>query len=83
MTISAREPTMVGGGDARMTTPTLVERLRRGMDVLRRRSTDPDRERTWAEHEKVLRQEHDEAADAPVSGVRGMQPYDYGVRKRH
>ena len=65
------------------TTPSLVERLRHGVDAILHRPHDPDRERHWAEREEELRQEHNEAADAPVSGVRGMQPYDYGISKKH
>lgn len=66
-----------------MTTPSLVERLRHGLDGLRHPPRDAAREIQWAEHEAELRREHDEAADAPVAGMRGMQPYDYGIRKRH
>jgi hypothetical protein len=65
------------------TTPSLAKRVRRGLDALLHRSHDPDRERQWAKRETELRREHDEAADAPVAGLRGMQPYDYGIRKRH
>lgn len=66
-----------------MTTPSLVERLRHGLDELLHRPHDTDRELHWAEHEAELRRAHEEAADAPVAGMRGMQPYDYGIRKRH
>ena len=66
-----------------MTTPSLVERLRHGLEEILHRSGDTDRERHWAEHEAELRREHEEAADTPVAGMRGMQPYDYGIRKRH
>jgi hypothetical protein len=65
------------------TTPTLVERLRHGLDGLLHRPRDIDREIHWVEHEAALRREHDDAADAPVAGLRGMQPIDYGTRKHH
>jgi hypothetical protein len=66
-----------------MTTPSLVERLRHGLGELLHRPRDTDRELHWAAHEAELRREHEEAADAPVAGMRGMQPYDYGIRKKH
>ncbi len=60
-----------------------MERLRHGLDGVLHRPHDTDRELHWAEHEIALRKEHDDAADAPVAGLRGMQPYDFGTRKRH
>lgn len=66
-----------------MTTPSLVERLRHGLDGLLHRPRDADRERQWTEHEQQLRREHDDAADVPVPGLRGMQPVDYGTRRHH
>jgi hypothetical protein len=66
-----------------MTTPSPVERLRHGFDAILHRPRDNDRELHWAEREAELRREHEEAADAPVAGMRGMQVYDYGIRRRH
>jgi hypothetical protein len=65
------------------TTPSLVARMQHALDGLLRRERDPDREREWVEHERQLRREHDDAADAPVAGLRGMQPYDFGTRRHH
>ncbi len=66
-----------------MTTPSLVERVRHGLNGFLRRPPDPDRERGWAKRESQVEHERHDSVDTPVPGVRGFQPYDFGASQRH
>jgi len=66
-----------------MTTPSLMDRIRHGLSEILRRPHDPDRERAWALRESTVAHERQETGDSPVAGVRGSQPYDFGLHRRH